>query len=114
MTARSISRVSTPGSLFELALVAVVIGIAASVAIPEYLDLRSDASEDAAKTRLVQASRALEQHRVTAGTYAGAALPGNVRLRTAGRGSYCAETSASSGSWHATRGAKPASGACPR
>jgi Tfp pilus assembly protein PilE len=114
MATRSLSRLPTPFSLFEVVLVTAVLGVAVSVAVPEYLDLRSDASDDSAKTRLVQASRTLDQHRATTGTYVGAALPGNVRLRTHSRGSYCVETSASSGTWHEARGAKPASGACPR
>jgi Tfp pilus assembly protein PilE len=100
-------------SLLELALVTVVLGIAVAVAVPEYLDLRQDASEDAAKTRLTQVTRSLERHHAAAGTYAGARVPGGVHLRTAGRGSFCVETKAGEIVWHAAQNAKPASGACP-
>jgi Tfp pilus assembly protein PilE len=104
----------SPLSLLELALVTVVVGIAAAVAVPEFMDLRQDASDDAAKTRLTQATRSLERHHATARTYAGAAIPGGVRLRAAGRGSFCVETKAGENVWHAAKNAKPVSGACPR
>ena len=103
-----------PLSFLELALVTIVVGIAAAVAVPEFMDLRQDASDDAAKTRLTQATRSLERHHAAAGTYAGAAIPGGVRLRAAGRGSFCVETTAGENVWHAAQNAKPASGACPR
>ena len=102
-----------PQSFFERALVTVVLGIAVAVAVPEYLNLRQDANEDAAKTRLTQATRSLERHHAAAGTYAGASVPGGVHLRTAARGSFCVETKAGEIAWHAAQNAKPASGACP-
>ena len=102
-----------PLSLLELALATVVLGIAVAVAVPEYLDLRQDANEDAAKTRLTQATRSLERQHAAGGTYAGAKVPGGVRVRPAGRGSFCVETKAGDIVWHAVENAKPASGACP-
>ncbi len=112
MSARRLAPGSSPLSLLELALVTAVVGVAAAVAVPEYLQLRQDANDDAAKTRLAQAARTLERHHTSAGTFAGAALPSGVRVRTA-HGSYCVETTAGSHTWHAARGAKPSSGACP-
>ena len=102
-----------PLSVLEIGLVVAVIGIAAAVAVPEYLHLRQDASDDAAKTRLTHAARTLEVHHASSGTFAGAAVPDTVTLRTA-RGSYCIQTSAGNHVWHAARHAKPSSGACPR
>ena len=90
-------------SFLEIALVTVVLGIAASVAIPEYLNLRSEASDDTAKSRLVQADRNLD---------AGAAVPAGVTVHAAGS-SYCLETTARGRVWHALRHAKPVRGACP-
>jgi Tfp pilus assembly protein PilE len=103
-----------PLSLLELALVTVVIGVAAAVAVPEFMHLRQDASDDAAKARLTQATRTLERQHAVAGTYAGAAIPGGVRLRVAGRSSFCVETKAGENVWHAAQNAKPVAGACPR
>ena len=110
--AARVARTRTPLSLFELGLITVVLGVATAVAVPEYLDLRQDAREDAAKARLTQATRALEQRHASAGTYAGAALPAGVMLRTAGSRSYCVETTAGGHAWHAVGGSKPARGAC--
>ena len=85
MSAGRLAHAHSPLTLLELALVTIVVGIAAAVAVPEFLDLRQDASDDAARTRLTQATRSLERHHTAAGTYAGAAIPGGVRLRAAGR-----------------------------
>lgn len=101
-------------SRFELGLIAVVLAVSGAVALPEYLDLRQDAREDSARSRLTQAAQALERRHAAAGTYAGAALPAGVLLRSAGRGSYCAETTAGGHPWHAARGLKPTPGACAR
>jgi hypothetical protein len=103
-----------PLSLLELAIVTIVIGIAAAVAVPEFMDLRQDSSDDAAKSRLTQATRSLERHHAAVGTYAGAVMPGGVRLRSAGRGTFCVEAKAGESVWHAVRNAKLVSGACPR
>jgi len=113
VSAGRLAHAHSPLSLLELALVTIVVGIAAAVAVPEFLDLRQDASDDAAKTRLTQATRSLERHHAAAGTYAGAAIPGGVRLRAAGRGSFCIEAKAGENVWHAAQNAKPAPGACP-
>jgi Tfp pilus assembly protein PilE len=102
-------------SFLELALVTAVVGVAVAVAVPEYMQLRQDASNDAAKSRLTQAGRTLERHHADAGTYAGAALPGGVRIQSATRGSFCIETKAGGSVWHeAGPNAKPASGGCLR
>jgi hypothetical protein len=114
MSAGRLVHAHGPPSLLELALVTVVIAIAAAVAVPEFMDLRQDASDDAAKTRLTQATRSLERHHAAAGTYAGARVPGGVRLRAVGRSSFCVEAKAGENVWHAAQNAKPASGACPR
>ena len=98
--------------MFELALVVAVVGLAAAVAVPEYLSLRRDANDDAAKARLTAAVRTLEARHVATGTFTGAALPASVRLHT-GRGSYCVDTTAGDHGWHASRHATPLSGACP-
>ena len=111
MSARRLAHGNNPLSFLEIALITIVLGVAAAVAVPEYLQLRQDANDDSAKTRLTQASRAVEQHRAAAGSFVGASLPAGVRLHTA-RGTYCLETSAGSHVWHATRGGKPSSGAC--
>jgi hypothetical protein len=108
------TRAHGPLSLLELGLVTVVLGIAVGVAVPEYLDLRQQAKDDAAKARLTQASRALEHRHSVAGTYAGAALPAGVELRSAGRRAYCVETTADGRAWHVARGSKPTSGVCLR
>jgi Tfp pilus assembly protein PilE len=102
-----------PLSVLEIGLVVAMIGIAAAVAVPEYLHVRQDASDDAAKTRLTRAARTLEVDHASAGTFATAAVPDTVTLRTA-RGSYCIQTSAGDHVWHAARHAKPSSGVCPR
>jgi Tfp pilus assembly protein FimT len=114
MSIGRLAHAHTPLSLLELALVVVVVAIAGAVAVPEFLDLRQDASDDAAKTRLTQATRSLERHHASAGTYAGAVIPGGVRLRTAGRGSFCVEATAGGNVWHAAKNARLAPGACPR
>ena len=114
VSAGRLARAHSPLSLLELGLVTIVVGVAAAVAVPEFMDLRQDASDDAAKTRLTQATRSLERHHAAAGTYAGARVPGGVRLRTVGRDSFCVEAKAGENVWHAAQNAKPASGACPR
>ena len=67
-----------PLSVLEIGLVVAMIGIAAAVAVPEYLHVRQDASDDAAKTRLTRAARTLEVHNASAGTFATAAVPDTV------------------------------------
>lgn len=110
MSAR-LAHAHNPLSILELGLVVAVIGVAAAVAVPEYLQLRQDASDDSAKSRLSGAAQTLEAHRRTAGTFAGAGLPAGVRLH-ASRGSYCIETNAGGHFWHAARHAAPAAGRC--
>jgi hypothetical protein len=114
VTVGRLAHAHNPLSLLELALVVVVIAIAGAVAVPEFLDLRQDASDDTAKTHLIQATRSLEQHHLAAGTFAGAAIPGGVRLRTVGRSSFCVEAKAGENVWHAAQNAKLVPGACPR
>ena len=113
MSARRLSHAHNPLSFLELALVTAVLGVAAAVAVPEFLHLRQGANDDAAKSRLTQAVRTLELRHSTAGTFAGATLPSGLRLHAVGRGSFCVETTAGGHIWHASRNAKPASGACP-
>ncbi len=103
MAVRRLTHANSPLSFLEIALITVVLGVAAAVAIPEYLQLRQDANDDSAKTRLVQANRSLD---------AGRAVPGGVVVHKAGT-SYCLETTAGGRVWHALRHAKPAQGACP-
>jgi Tfp pilus assembly protein PilE len=114
MSARRLVYAHGPLSFLELGLITVVLGIAVAVSVPEYLRLRQSAGDDSAKARLTQASRMLERRHAAAGTYAGAALPAGVSIRTTGKSSFCVETSAGDHTWHAARNAKPASGACPR
>ena len=114
MIARRATVAHTSLSRFELGLIAVVLAVSAAVAIPGFLDLRRDTKTDSAKSRLARAAQALERRHAAAGTYAGAALPAGVLLRSAGAGSYCVQTTAGGHSWHATRGSQPASGACTR
>ena len=57
MSAPRLAHAHTPLSYLELALITVVLGVAAAVAIPEYWHLRQDANDDAAKTRLTQSAR---------------------------------------------------------
>lgn len=106
MTAR------TPLSHFELGLVVAVLAVAVAVAVPEYLNLRQEAKDDSARTRLTQASRALEQQQASVGTYVGAVLPSGVVVSRAGPESYCVQTRSGGHTWHASTGAKPAPGAC--
>jgi Tfp pilus assembly protein PilE len=112
MQARSTARPHSPLSRLEHALIVVVLGIAAAVAVPEYLDLRQEAKEDSARSRLTQATKSLERQHASAGTYAGAAVPAGVHLRRVARGSYCAETAAGGRAWHVVRGSGPRRGAC--
>jgi Tfp pilus assembly protein PilE len=112
MSARRLVHAHNPLSFLELALVVAVLGVAAAVAVPEYLHIRQDASDDAAKTSLMQSARKLELRLASAGTFAGATLPSGVRVQLS-ESSYCLETGSGSHTWHATRGAKPSSGACP-
>jgi len=100
-----------PLSFLELSLVLAVVGVAAAIAIPDYLQMQRDANTDSAKARLGDAARTLESRYVSTGTFAGAALPSGVRLHAAG-GSYCIETTADGHVWHAVRHGRPASGAC--
>ena len=111
MSAPRVAHPHNPLTGLEIGLVVAVIGIAAAVAVPEYLHLRQDASDAAAKTRLAAATRTLEARHAAAGTFAGAKLPAGVRLHAA-RGSYCVETTAADRVWHAARHAMPAAGAC--
>ncbi len=106
MTAR------TPLSRFELGLIVAVLAVSVAVAVPEYLNLRQDAKDDAARTRLTHAAQALERQQAAAGTYAGAVLPSGVVLRRAGSTSYCVETKSGGRVWHAWGGARPAAGRC--
>jgi Tfp pilus assembly protein PilE len=111
MSARRLVHAHNPLSFLELALVVAVVGVAAAVAVPEYLQLRQDASDDSARSRLTGAAQTLEtQHRAD-GTFAGASLPAGVRLH-ASRVSYCIETNAGGRVWHAARHAQPATGRC--
>jgi Tfp pilus assembly protein PilE len=111
VSARRLAHPHNPLTVLEIGLVVSVIGIAAAVAVPEYLHLRQDARDDAAKTRLAAAERTLEARHAAAGTFAGVKLPESVRVQAA-RGSYCVETSAGDHVWHATRHSKPAAGTC--
>lgn len=104
-------RAHNPLGVLELALLTAVVGIAAAVAVPEYLQLRQDASDDSARTRLAGAARKLEARHHAAGTFAGAGLPAGVRLHLS-RGSYCIETNAGDRVWHAVRHAGTVSGRC--
>jgi len=99
-------------SFLEIGLLVSVVGVAAAVGIPTYLAMQQDASDDTAKTRLVDSGRVLESRHATAGTFAGATLPAGVRLNRA-NGTYCVQTTVDSRTWHAARHAKPATGACP-
>jgi Tfp pilus assembly protein PilE len=111
VAARRLAHPHNPLSVLEIGLVVAVIGIAAAVAVPEYLHLRQDASDDAARARLTTASRTLEVRHAAVGTFTGTALSAGVRLHTA-RGSYCVETTAGDHVWHAARHAKPSAGSC--
>jgi len=111
VSARSLAHPHNPLSVLEIGLVLAVIGVAAAVAVPEYLHLRQDASDDAARSRLTAAEHTLEARHATAGTFAGVKLPGSVRLHAA-RASFCVETSAGDHVWHAGRHATPSPGAC--
>jgi Tfp pilus assembly protein PilE len=111
MSARGLAHPHNALSVLEVGLVVAVIGVAAAVGVPEYLHLRQDASDDAAKSRLSGAARTIEARHAAAGTFAGAKLPAGVRLHAA-RGSYCVETTAGDRVWHAARHAAPAAGAC--
>jgi hypothetical protein len=108
----SARRLSNPLSVFQLALVMGVVGLAAGVAVPEYLNLRRAANDDAARARLSAAARTLEARHAAAGAFAGAALPPGVRLQRA-HGSYCIETTAGDHVWHASRHGTALAGACP-
>jgi hypothetical protein len=113
IAARRLNRAHTSLSLLELGLIAIVLGIATAVAVPEYLDLRQDARDDSARSRLTQATQTLERRHVSAGTYAGAALPAGVHVRIVGPKAFCVETMAGGDAWHVSRGSTPVSGACP-
>ena len=62
MSAGRLAHAYSPLSLLELALVTIVLGIAVAVSVPEFLDLRQDASDDAAKSRLTQATSRGRRH----------------------------------------------------
>ena len=102
-------------SVLEVGLVTIMVGIALAVAIPGYMHLRQESSEDSARARLVEATRILDRRRSTAGTYRGALLPAGVGVGNVTASAYCVETSADGRSWHASGpyGAKPELGACP-
>jgi Tfp pilus assembly protein PilE len=112
VSARGLAHARNPVAFLELALVTVVIGVAAAVAVPEYLHLRQDVGADAAKSRLSQAAKTLERRHASAGTFAGATLPAGVHLAAAGRGSFCVDTKTGGNAWHVGPSGKPASGAC--
>jgi hypothetical protein len=103
MSARRLAHAHKPLSYLEMALVVAVLGIAAAVAVPEFFQLRQDADDETAKSRLVQAGRSVET---------GAAVPAGVHVRAAGS-SYCLEAAVSGRVWHALPHAKPVQGACP-
>lgn len=102
MSARRPVRANGSLSHLEIALITVVLGVAAAVAVPEYFRLQQSANDDTARTRLVQAGKNVE---------AGAAVPAGVEIH--GRGSsYCLETTVGGRVWHAALHAQPARGAC--
>jgi hypothetical protein len=101
-----------PLSHFEAGLVVAVMAVAVAVAVPEFMNLRQEAKDDSAKTRLTQAAQELEQQQASVGTYVGAVLPSGVVLRHAGFTSYCAETKSGGHVWHVSTGAQPVPGAC--
>lgn len=103
MSARRLVHAHSPLSFLEIALVTVVLGVAAAVAVPEYFHLRQVANDDTAKARLVQAGRNVD---------AGNVLPAGVTVHAAGS-SYCLQTTVGGRVWHALRHAKPQHGACP-
>jgi Tfp pilus assembly protein PilE len=111
---RAAQRPRSP-SVLELGLIAIVLAIALAVVIPGYVHLRQESRDDSARTLLVDATRVLDRHRATAGTYRGAALPAGVEVAAVTKTSYCVETRAGDQSWHASGpyGAKPVRGACP-
>lgn len=111
VSARRVAHPHNPLNGLEIGLAVAVIGVAAAVAVPEFLHLRQEASDDAAKGRLLGAARTLEARHAAAGTFAGAKLPAGVKLYAA-RGSYCVETSTGDRVWHAARHAMPAAGGC--
>ena len=102
MSARRIAHAHHPLSYLEIGLITVVLGIAAAVAVPEYFQLRQNANDDTAKTRLVQAGKNVES---------GAAAPAGVKIHRTGS-SYCLDTSVGGRVWHAARHAQPARGSC--
>jgi len=102
MSGRRHAHTHNPLSYLEIGLITVVLGIATAVAVPEYFQLRQNANDDTAKTRLVQAGKNVE---------AGAAVPAGVKLHRAGS-TYCLETTVGGRRWHAARRAQPARGSC--
>jgi Tfp pilus assembly protein PilE len=112
MSARRLAHAHNPLSFLELGLLVAVLGVVVAVAVPEYLHMRQDANDDAAKTLISQSARKLEIHLARAGTFAGTSLPAGVRVQLT-ESSYCVETGAGSQTWHATRGAKASPGTCP-
>ena len=104
---------SSPLSPLEIGLVVAVIGIAAGILVPDYLRMSHKSQTDPAAARLQSATTELQQHHETAGTYVGSPLPANVQLVSAGRGSFCLETSSRGTTWHlAGPSGKPARGSC--
>jgi Tfp pilus assembly protein PilE len=101
-----------PLSHFEAGLIVAVLAVAVAVAVPEYLNLRQDAKDDSARTRLTQAAQSLEQQQAAVGTYVGATIPSGVVLRRAGRASYCVQTTFGARVWHVSTGSEPVAGTC--
>ncbi len=102
-------------SLLEVALITVMLGIALAIAIPGYMRLEQHGRDDGARSRLADATRVLDRHRSTTGTYRGTVLPAGVEVGSVTQTSYCVETKAGDQSWHASGpyGSKPVQGACP-
>jgi Tfp pilus assembly protein PilE len=104
---------SSPFSPFEAVLVVVVIAIAVGVAVPDYLRMTRHDHPDAATTPLQSAAAMLDRYHAEAGTYVGAPLPAGVQLVSAGRATFCIETSSRGAAWHTAGPAgKPVRGSC--
>jgi Tfp pilus assembly protein PilE len=113
LRARRRSAHSSPLSPIEIGLVVAVVGIAAGIAVPDFLHMRHQSQSDPAATRLQDATKGLRQHHAAAGTYVGSPLPANVELVSAGRGSFCLETSSRGTTWHlAGPSGEPLRGSC--
>ena len=104
---------SSPLSPLEIGLVVAVIGIAAGILVPDYLRMSHRSQTDPAAARLQSATTELRHHHAAAGTYVGSPLPANVQLVSAGRGTFCVETSSRGTTWHLDGPfGKPARGSC--